>query len=132
MINSLAFIILSSLILLTPNMGLANESSAFFKVSPTICVLEINKRHCDFNVQVRFRIAPYNELCLEVTKRPRYTQCYKQPGLIVEKLNIRTEYPLTIKLINPLNNNTIKQQKLTIASYEAKEYRIKRRFGWSF
>ncbi|TMP21003.1 hypothetical protein CWC02_02960 [Pseudoalteromonas sp. S2721] len=103
----------------------------FFKVSPTVCVTEAKQKACEFNVQVHFRVAPYEELCLEVTQRPHYTQCYTQTGLIAKQFLIKTEYPLTVKLINPLSSNVVKQQRLSIVSYEAKDYRIKRRFGWS-
>ncbi|MCO6354652.1 DUF3019 domain-containing protein [Pseudoalteromonas shioyasakiensis] len=103
----------------------------FFKVSPTVCVTDAKQKACEFNIQIHFRVAPFKELCLEVTQRPQYTQCYKQGGLIIEKLTVKTEHPLTVKLIDPLSNQVVKQQLLSIASYEAKDYRIKRRFGWS-
>ncbi|QWV03980.1 DUF3019 domain-containing protein [Pseudoalteromonas shioyasakiensis] len=92
---------------------------------------DTKQKVCEFNIQTHFRIAPFKELCLEITQRPQYTQCYKQGGLISEKFKIKTEHPLTVKLINPLSNQVVKQQLLSIASYEAKDYRIKRRFGWS-
>ncbi len=107
------------------------SNQPFFKVSPAVCVTEAKQKACEFKIQVHFRIAPFDELCLEVTQRPQYTQCYTQNGLIVEQLNIKTKHPLTIKLVNPLSNQIVKKQLLSIANYEAKDYRIKRRFGWS-
>ncbi len=103
----------------------------FFKVSPTVCVIEKKQKSCEFNIQVHFRLAPYKELCLEITQRPQHTQCYSQTGLIANQFLIKTEHPLSVKLINPLSNEVVKQQRLSIVSYEAKDYRIKRRFGWS-
>ena len=132
MINRLSWSLLFLCLCFSANL-LADESTdqPFFKVSPIVCVTDTKQKVCEFNIQVHFRLAPFKELCLEVTQRPQYTQCYTQNGLIIEKFIIKTEHPLTLKLINPINNEVVQQQLLSIANYEAKDYRIKRRFGWS-
>ncbi|WP_167542955.1 DUF3019 domain-containing protein [Pseudoalteromonas prydzensis] len=103
----------------------------FFKVSPTVCITEAKQALCELNIQVSFILAPFKELCLEISNRPQYTQCYAQSGLIEERFKINTNQSLKVQLIDPLTNLIIKEQELSIASYEAKDYRIKRRFGWS-
>ena len=115
MINRLSWSLLFLCLCFSANL-LADESTdqPFFKVSPIVCVTDTKQKVCEFNIQVHFRLAPFKELCLEVTQRPQYTQCYTQNGLI-----------------NPINNEVVQQQLLSIANYEAKDYRIKRRFGWS-
>ncbi|MCF7498369.1 MULTISPECIES: DUF3019 domain-containing protein [unclassified Pseudoalteromonas] len=132
MINQLSWIsLLLCLSVISTNSQAQKIDAPFFKVSPVLCITDVKQKMCEFKVQIHFRIAPYRELCLEITQRPQHTQCYTQTSLIIEKLNIKTEHPLTIKLINPLNNKIVQQQLLSIASYEAKDFRIKRRFGWS-
>lgn len=108
-----------------------STNKPFFKVSPTVCITEVKQALCEVNIQVNFILAPFKELCLEVSNRPQYTQCYTRGGLIEERFKINTNSSVKILLIDPLTNLVIKEQELSIASYEAKDYRIKRRFGWS-
>ena len=103
----------------------------FFNVSPTVCIIESQNKFCEFNIQVNFTLAPFKELCLEITNRPRYTQCYNSPGLINEHFKLKTTHSITVQLIDPLKNVVVKEQQLSIANYKVSDYRIKRRFGWS-
>ncbi|MCQ8879037.1 DUF3019 domain-containing protein [Pseudoalteromonas shioyasakiensis] len=103
----------------------------FFKVSPSVCITETKQKLCEFNIQVNLILAPYKELCLEISNRPQYTQCYTATGVIKERFKLQTTHSIMVQLIDPLTNRIVKEQELSIANYEASDYRIKRRFGWS-
>jgi len=108
-----------------------DNNEPFFNVSPKVCITEAKQTICNFNVHIRFALAPFTELCLEIIGRPQYTQCYKQLGLIEEHVRLQSMQPINIQLIDPQTNKVVKQQQLNIATHKAKDYRIKRRFGWS-
>jgi len=110
----------------------ASSDKPFFKVSPTVCITETKQEICEFNIQVNFILAPYKELCLEISNRPNYTQCYTAHGLIEERFKIAANREFKVQLIDPLTNSVIKEQTLSIANYEANDYRLRRRFGWSW
>lgn len=103
----------------------------FFKVSPTVCIIEVQQKRCEFNIKVSIVLSPYKELCLEISNRPQYTQCYTAVGVIQERFKLQTTHSILVQLIDPLTNQVVQEQELSIASYEASDYRIKRRFGWS-
>lgn len=103
----------------------------YLEISPTVCVTESEQKICQFNIKINFTLAPFKELCLEITNLPQYTQCYTQKGVIKEHLKLQTSHSIKIQLIDPLTNKVVKEQELSIARYKASDYRIKRRFGWS-
>lgn len=113
------------------NAQASENVSPFLKVTPTICIIEGQQKICEFNITIKLQITPYERLCLVITKRPELTQCFEEQQVVSQQLTLKTAIPIAVKLINPEDNNIVLQQLLSIASYEAKNYRIKRRFGWS-
>ncbi|MGS0497746.1 MULTISPECIES: DUF3019 domain-containing protein [Pseudoalteromonas] len=127
-ITSLAFLCCTALCF---NCFATSEDKPFFKVSPTVCITETKQAVCEFNIQVNFILTPFKELCIEISNRPQYTQCYTQNGLIEERFKIAASKEFKVQLIDPLSNLVIKEQMLSVANYEASDYRLRRRFGWS-
>jgi hypothetical protein len=129
-LNGVALLLL--LISLTAlNTQASENDSPFLKVTPTICIIEGKQKVCEFNITIKLQITPYDRLCLVITKRPELTQCFEEQQVVSQQITLKTAFPIAVKLINPEDNNIVLQQLLSIASYEAKNYRIKRRFGWS-
>ncbi|WP_347881508.1 DUF3019 domain-containing protein [Pseudoalteromonas sp. KAN5] len=107
------------------------KDKPFFKVSPTVCITETKQAVCEFNIQVSFILDPFKELCIEISNRPQYTQCYTQRGVIEERFKIAANKEFKVQLIDPLTNLVVIEQILSVANYEANDYRLRRRFGWS-
>lgn len=104
----------------------------FFKVSPTTCVLETKQSLCQVTIAIKFTKGSFKEVCLEIENRPQHTRCYKNAGIIEKHITITAKSPVIIRIIDPTNHKIIQHQTLSIAHFDAKDYRVKRRFGWSF
>ncbi|MDQ9092045.1 DUF3019 domain-containing protein [Pseudoalteromonas haloplanktis] len=102
-----------------------------FNTTPKTCILEEDQSTCEFNLHVYFKLAQFKELCLEIPQRPNYTQCFSSTDSISKKLKIRTNYDIIVQLFDPIEQQIVAQQKITVAHYKEKSYRVKRRFGWS-
>jgi hypothetical protein len=104
----------------------------FFQVSPTTCVLDTQQSLCKVTIAIKLTKGAFAEVCLEIENRPQHTQCYSREGIIEEHIMIAARHPVTIRIIDPTNHDIIQQQLLSIAHFDSKDYRVKRRFGWSF
>lgn len=128
MIKPFTFIFIS-----TASHGLLAEQNTQlqFKTTPTTCILEHEQSTCEFDLHIYFKLAQFKELCLEIPQRPNYTQCFSSPKSINKHLQIKTNYDIMVHLIDPIGQRIVAQQKITVAHYKEKSYRVKRRFGWS-
>lgn len=111
----------------------ASQSQVEFKVTPASCILGQAESFCKFDLFISFKLAGYKELCLEIPQLPNYNKCFSKQNTINEHLQIKANYDIIVRLINPIpiEQRVVAEQKISVAHYKEKSYRAKRQFGWS-
>ncbi|MEL0656320.1 MULTISPECIES: DUF3019 domain-containing protein [Pseudoalteromonas] len=110
--------------------GFSMAQTPVFSVSPKVCVVSEQQDFCDLDLQFKWLLNTYSDVCLY--QQEQLLQCWQQQRSGQFNYKARVQVETIYSLINPHTGVLIAKTQVEVQSAHAKKNRRRLRSPWSF